>query len=78
MKVLLCILGTMYLLGGLNAIRKGNRKQAVYQLFWALAVAGVLLFCGCQIVGQRFYDQSTGKWYYKPEGIAFRSFGGSE
>jgi len=50
MKPLLCILGTLYVLGALNAIRKRKKVAAVYQLFWALAVAGVLLFSGCSTV----------------------------
>jgi len=46
MKTLLCILGTIYVLGALGAIRKRKKVAAAYQLFWALCVAGVLLFGG--------------------------------
>lgn len=47
MRILLSILGTLYLLGALSALRKGRKAAASYQLFWMLAVVGVLLFSGC-------------------------------
>ena len=35
-----------------------------------IVIALFLCSGGCTITGQKFYDQSTGRWYYRPDGIA--------
>jgi hypothetical protein len=54
--------------------RKGEvkMKKRLMKIAGVLAVSSMSLFgTGCAAHGQRFYDQTTGRWYYKPEGIVF-------
>jgi len=38
---------------------------------YAVQLLVLLLLSGCAMRGQKFYDQTTGRWYWKPEGVVF-------